>query len=309
MCIILCTKFPINIANFIPTDTAKTIKIAQNTTENQNAFDYRVKFGKQASINQFPYQISLLYHGHHRCGGSIITPDRILTAAHCVTKRQFQRPARFFHVLAGTIIREDLKNIVAVLRKVKRILVHPMHEQNRYDYALVFLLKPLYDQATNDIAQIALASSKPTSGTICVVSGWGETERQESSEVLRYAEVRIVPDIQCAGFYGMVSMPSEQICAHGPRYGPISGPGDSGGPLVCNNTLVGVVSYGPRNQWSSAPGVYASVAAEYVWIQNGSNSPLRAGPNGRTIWKLASVVRVCIVLMSHNFIEELYFCA
>nr|CAD7205937.1 unnamed protein product [Timema douglasi] len=46
--------------------------------------DLRIIGGEPASNNQFPYQVSLSISGYHVCGGSILTPTIVLTAAHCV---------------------------------------------------------------------------------------------------------------------------------------------------------------------------------------------------------------------------------
>lgn len=45
----------------------------------------RIVGGVDATLGQFPHQISLRQSGSHICGGSIISRDFILTAAHCVS--------------------------------------------------------------------------------------------------------------------------------------------------------------------------------------------------------------------------------
>lgn len=45
--------------------------------------DGKIVGGEPAEIEDYPYQISLLAYGSHSCGGSIIAPNKILTAAHC----------------------------------------------------------------------------------------------------------------------------------------------------------------------------------------------------------------------------------
>ena len=45
----------------------------------------RIVGGQNAENNQFPYQISLRFNNYHICGGSIISKNYVITAAHCVT--------------------------------------------------------------------------------------------------------------------------------------------------------------------------------------------------------------------------------
>lgn len=49
----------------------------------------RIIGGEVTTIEERPYQISLEYGSRHRCGGSILNANTILTAAHCTNGYDF----------------------------------------------------------------------------------------------------------------------------------------------------------------------------------------------------------------------------
>lgn len=57
----------------------------------------RIVGGRDAEINQFPYQISLRLYNQHICGGSIISKNYIITAAHCVSTFSGNSLRKFVH--------------------------------------------------------------------------------------------------------------------------------------------------------------------------------------------------------------------
>lgn len=80
--------------------------------------------GEPAGPAEFPHQASLRYYGQHICGASIIGPDKILTAAHCV---EGQSPSTL-QVATGT------NSITGgQLHKIARIIVHPRYTGRQQD--------------------------------------------------------------------------------------------------------------------------------------------------------------------------------
>ncbi len=48
----------------------------------------RVIAGENATRGAWPWQILMLYNGRPGCGGSLISPNWVVTAAHCVSGRE-----------------------------------------------------------------------------------------------------------------------------------------------------------------------------------------------------------------------------
>lgn len=60
--------------------------IAQESSEEWiSTFSNRTRIvgGDIISLSEAPYQVSLQFQGKHICGGSIISENFVLTAAHC----------------------------------------------------------------------------------------------------------------------------------------------------------------------------------------------------------------------------------
>lgn len=59
------------------------LKPTFNTARQISKFDGRIVGGKDARIEDHPYQLSLQFQNRHRCGASLIRPNVAVTAAHC----------------------------------------------------------------------------------------------------------------------------------------------------------------------------------------------------------------------------------
>lgn len=90
--------------------------------------------GTPAALGEFPWQVSLNYQNSHVCGGSIIAPTKILTAAHCV---DFIKNANSLRIVTGTI-----DSSRGQFHAVRSIRIHPNYDgQQRsawqYDVAVI----------------------------------------------------------------------------------------------------------------------------------------------------------------------------
>merc|ERR1712037_742312 len=209
----------------------------------------RIVGGIEAEEHEWPWQVALFIDDAWFCGGSIISENYILTAAHCVDG------ASYFDVMAGAHnVRESSEpNRVEVTSY--NGWTHPMWNSNDLsgDLALVELPSPLPMNDYISASCLPATGETPAVGSLVTVTGWGKPSDSAGgiSPVLR--EVRDIPVItnaDCNAVYGIVGDGVVCIDTAGGRG---SCNGDSGGPLVQKAsgkaagdkwTQVGIVSFG-----------------------------------------------------------------
>ncbi|XP_018307761.1 chymotrypsin-1-like, partial [Mycetomoellerius zeteki] len=126
--------------------------------------------GKDAPIGKFLYQISLKYYGSHRCGGSIIDKNNILTAAHCVDG--LENLVGNLKVHAGT----NFLDIPGDVYSVENVSVNSNYDDYLLinEIALVHLKNPImYNKLVQPIN--LMTSDEELEGKPCTLSGWGTT--------------------------------------------------------------------------------------------------------------------------------------
>ncbi|XP_039955648.1 trypsin alpha-3 [Bactrocera tryoni] len=230
-------------------------------------YDGRIIGGLPTSIRNFPYQVSLQYRGQHICGGAIVRPNVVITAAHCVDPSM---KVSAFKVRAGS----SQHAYGGQLRAVQRILRHEGYSSTTYnlDVALLLLARELVYTDTVQPVALATQSAVLSAQAKLFVSGWGLTsETGYVSAMLNYVDVQLIGQETCAQNYKyVVPITAEMFCAGYSNGGKDSCQGDSGGPLVTYNrkvrTLYGIVSWGVGCAQKEYPGVYAKVSALRPWI-------------------------------------------
>ncbi|NXU06661.1 TMPS4 protease, partial [Buphagus erythrorhynchus] len=130
----------------------------------------RVLGGSPAAIEAWPWQVSLQYRKEHICGGSIIGPGWVLTAAHCFKNNPIIQSWR---VKAGS----DLLSGAATLAVDKVFLaeVTPASPKDN-DIALVKLRSPVRDSDSTKPICLPYFDEELAPGTPLWVIGWGYTE-------------------------------------------------------------------------------------------------------------------------------------
>jgi trypsin len=175
----------------------------------------RIVGGDVIGIEKAPHQISLQDGSFHICGGSIIAPDLVLTAAHCTDGSSASR----LRIRAGS----DRYASGGVVIRVAKIIQHVKFDYSSidYDYSILKLSEKL--EFSDQIQSIALPlqDEKVEDGTECAVSGWGNTQSiQESRDILRSATVPKVNQALCHEAYkSFGGITDRMICAGFPKGG------------------------------------------------------------------------------------------
>ncbi|CAG9766752.1 unnamed protein product [Ceutorhynchus assimilis] len=223
----------------------------------------RIVGGNDANIADYPYQVSILMYGEHSCGGSIITKDFILSAAHCFHDES--RVSQF-----GVRVGSSLRTSGGQMFKVKKISSHPGFNYDTFDndVAVLELASSLTFGTGVQPIQLPSASTSFVNGQNSVATGWGLTsDNGDLATILQVVTVPLITTTSCQNSYSYGSaITPRMICAG--SAGKDSCTGDSGGPLVSNGVQLGIVSWGQICGAAATPGVYTKITEFLPYINN-----------------------------------------
>ncbi|KAM8919391.1 serine protease 52-like [Lycaon pictus] len=222
--------------------------------------------GEPADLNDFPWQVSILYNRRHLCGGSILSQWWILTAAHCFINKSESA----LEIMHGERI-IGIKNLKRM--KVDKLIIHPYFDSwfLNHDIALLLLKSP-FKLGANIIPICLSEVTDIQKWRNCWVTGWGiNIPTQSMTEELHKVNIDLVKWEICSQLMPMLTR--NMMCAGNIQEGKDACQGDSGGPLVCqkkdNQSIwyqLGIVSWGVGCGEKRLPGVYTKVSNYLLWI-------------------------------------------
>ncbi|XP_074604216.1 venom peptide isomerase heavy chain-like [Brevipalpus obovatus] len=266
--IVLTIKFDQGMTDFQPdiSDPFNTVLIAG---------------GKVANVRDFPYMVVLV--GKHindtkrffnYCGGSILTPRHILTAAHCAEELD----SRDFKVMIGV----TKLNSIEKLKKydVHAYFLHPERgsEKNNKtkpnDIAIVVLQDPLEMRQEGYVAKTVSLPNRSYVGKTAIFSGYGGVADGKRSEVLRSIKLPVISNEQCQEIFHRdrtIEIDASMLCAGFVNKNKGTMLFDSGGPLVIREgrdkfTQIGVLSGGDK--LAKYPNIFSDVLYSSKWIKD-----------------------------------------
>lgn len=271
-----------------PAQSEQTFSSLRDVLELARSNSERIIGGEDAAPDEFPWMVALLDANTDNardaqfCGGSLIRPGWVLTAAHCVEGEQSEG----VDVLLGRV---DLEGNGGERIDVSRIVVHP-----DYDDASVYpdlaLLELSEDSAQTPVGLVTPGSGLDSAGTVATTTGWGVTDVDtgDTATILQKVDVPVVTHAACAEAYGDGDegvVEEAMICAGLPEGGKDSCQGDSGGPLFVSGgqdgqwVQSGITSWGNGCALPDFPGVYARISTYTDWIASVTgDDPMPPGP-------------------------------
>ncbi len=240
--------------------------------------------GTEADFQSFPWVVSVnssqapdAYSGH-KCGGTLIAKEWVLTSAHCVFDGANLISLGFLRVLAG---QGDLSGNSGQFVEIAEVLPHPEFdvETGDFDIALIRLTSELeYERAVIPFLDPRRLVEVNTPVTVI---GWGSTasttEQANYPFTLRKADLQLTNGDLCQEALRLrtgkdFAITERMLCASSPTFTEDACIGDSGGPLLywesslAKWVQIGIVSWGIGCAVNGQPGVYTDLHPFEAWI-------------------------------------------
>lgn len=230
--------------------------------------DTKIINGTQVSSSNDEWQsiVALKWNDSPYCGGTLIAPTWVLTAAHCLV----DNAGNVYSVEDGDSVGLASYSIPNLINYTpKRFIVHPSYNPSITDNDIG--LVELEKEVTEVLPTAYDTSHSLIANTQTKVAGWGNMSTVGSSfpDNLMEALIPIVDTNICnssISYNGAIT--SNMFCAGYMESIRDSCQGDSGGPVIIDETIVGIVSWGQGCTQRNFPGVYTKVQNYETWIKS-----------------------------------------
>ncbi|KAF3814899.1 hypothetical protein GH733_017175 [Mirounga leonina] len=261
----------------------------------------RIIGGWDCEQNSQPWQAALYHYSKFQCGGVLVNPQWVLTAAHCINELPvFDLVTSFCHSLSflhsslssqlslppsnyqlwlgrhNLFEHEDTAQFVQVSHsfphpefKLNLLKNHTQLPGEDYSHDLMLLRLAEPAQITDAVRVLDLPTQEPQLGSTCYASGWGSIEPDKFiyPDDLQCVDLKLLSNDVCAKAHSQ-KVTEFMLCAGHLEGGKDTCAGDSGGPLICDGVLHGITSWGHIPCGSpSMPAVYTKVISHLEWIK------------------------------------------
>ncbi|XP_070495182.1 brachyurin-like [Chironomus tepperi] len=226
------------------------------------SYTYAIHNGAAVEPNSIPYQVLLFVHRDgkiSKCGGSLVKPDRILTAAHCLKDRDY------VDVYVGAHHEHNTHEKSRQFRRVESsdLYPHPLWGHGKgYDVGIIKLSHPFKLNEYVGLVKLPYGLEDTSFvGEHALVSGWGEIDNAHDHVGALHAVTNpIISNYHCAKEH--IRIDDGNICMSG-KEGRRTCGGDSGGPVVIKDDgqhiQIGIVSKGEESCGGVHPSIFTRV--------------------------------------------------
>ncbi|XP_055365141.1 serine protease 1-like [Betta splendens] len=221
----------------------------------------RIIGGSEVLPYSVRFQASILYLNSHFCGGALIQPQWVASAAHCWRPNYLIQVVLSEHNINKVEGFEEVFNVSLIVR-------HYNYQSWTFDNDIMLLKLDRPATVSDRVEPVTWPdpNAPPLQDLArCTVSGWGVTSLYSYtlSPALRSVDVDVFAN---CWYYYYFKISDNMMCAGSLFGGKDSCQGDSGGPLVCNGRFEGIVSWGIGCAYAYYPGVYTRVRNYVGWM-------------------------------------------
>ncbi|XP_035185655.1 urokinase-type plasminogen activator isoform X2 [Oxyura jamaicensis] len=254
---------------------------------------FKIVGGSQAEVESQPWIAGIFQNikgvDHFLCGGSLIDPCWVLTAAHCFYDPSKTKSSMSVYKVFLGKSRLNVTDENEQVFMVDEIISHPDFTDetggNENDIALV-RIKTHSGQCAVESKYVRTVCLPERSlnlddNTRCEIAGYGKQDYYDIyyAQRLMSASVNLISQHKCiTEYYDSIRVTDNMVCAGDSLWATDACKGDSGGPMVCEHngrmTLYGIVSWGDGCAKKNKPGVYTRVTKYLNWIDSNMNAVL-----------------------------------